>query len=251
MSEQVLEIRASHAGSAEVLDARERRLELPGHGEVQVSVEAAGVAYADIVMRRGLYPGHRPPITLGYDFVGHIEHIGDGVTGFSVGQRVAAVTIYGSYATRRNVEARWVVPAPVGADACALVAGALNGVTASQLFRIAGVLAGEWVLVHGAAGGVGSLLLDLARLTGVRAIGVASHKKAHAVIARGAVPIDYASADVVERVMAISGGGVAAAFDHIGGSHFKSISMRSLKPAGLGILYGAYDATRNARGRQA
>ncbi|MEY4515093.1 MAG: hypothetical protein RLZZ450_7215 [Pseudomonadota bacterium] len=247
-SHHAFEMHIAKKGPASVVSPRQRELPLPATGEVRVAIEAAGVAYADIVMRQGLYTGVSLPVTPGYDFVGRIEALGPDVSGFKVGQRVAAVTVTGSYATRRNVEAGWLVPAPEKADAGKLVAALLNGLTAWQMFyRIANPGAGEWILVHGAAGGVGSLLLDLANLAQVRAIGTASGGKRAVIESRGGEAIDYTSEDVAARTRSISDGGVAAAFDHIGGRHFKNKSMATLRPGGIGILYGGYDATRDGK----
>jgi len=245
---QAFEMYISKKGPASVIVPRELTLTAPGQGEVRVAVEAAGVAYADIVIRRGMYSSVRLPVTPGYDFVGRVEALGAGVEGFAVGQRVAAVSVTGAYATRFNVDARWLVPAPEQADAVQLTAAILNGLTAWQLFhRIARPEAGEWVLVHGAAGGVGSLLLDLAKLANVRAIGTASAGKREVVAARGATPIDYNAEDVTARALELSQGGVVAAFDHIGGKHFKKRSVAALRPTGIGIVYGGYDATRDGK----
>lgn len=248
MSLDVLEMHMPRKGSAAVLAPLQRRLAGPAAGEAQVQIEAAGVAYADIVMRQGLYKSRPLPVTPGYDLVGRVVALGEGVSGLSLGQRVAAVTVAGAYATHCNVDARWLVPAPEHADPAALVAAVLNGLTAWQMFhRIAHPAPNEWVLVHGAAGGVGSLLLDFARLAGVRAIGTASRGKQAVVSSRAAQTLDYAAGDVVEQVRALSGGGVVAAFDHLGGRHFKQVSMRSLRPGGVGVLYGGYDVTRDGR----
>lgn len=235
-------------GEAEVLKARQMKLETPGATQVRVKIEAVGVAYADIVVRKGLYSGAKPPITPGYDFVGRIEEIGSNVSEFKVGQRVAGVTIYGSYADRRNVEAKWLVPAPENVEAQIIAAVVLNGVTAWQmLHRVAQASAGDWILVHGAAGGVGSLLLDFARLAGIRTIGTASRNKLSVIRDRGGVAIDYKNEDVVTRALEISEGGVVGVFDHIGGKHFREISMPALKPTGVGVLYGGYETTRDGK----
>jgi len=248
MTDDAFEMHIPRKGGAGVLRPLERRLPPPGAGEVRVAIEAAGVAYADVMIRQGVYSGQSLPVTPGYDFVGRVEAVGPGVTRLPRGQRVAGVTVSGSYATRRNVKADWLAPAPEGVDAAKLAAAVLNGVTAWQMFhRIANPTAGEWVLVHGAAGGVGTLLLDLARIAGVRAIGNASAGKADVVRAAGAEPVDYRSEDVAARARALSGGGVVAAFDHIGGKHFKKVSMASLRPGGVGVLYGAYDMTRDGK----
>jgi NADPH:quinone reductase-like Zn-dependent oxidoreductase len=245
MTNLAIEMHLPRKGPAAVLSRVQRELPPPGRGQVRVAIEAAGVAYADIVVRQGLYKGVALPVTPGYDFVGRIESLGPEVRNFSVGQRVGAVTVVGSYASRRNVDVRWLVPAPEHADPAQLAAVMLNGLTAWQMFhRVANPERGEWVLVHGAAGGVGSLLLDLARLAGVRAIGTASAGKLSVVAARGGVPIDHGGGDVVKRVREIADAGVAAAFDHIGGRHFKRVTMGSLRRGGIGVLYGGYDATR-------
>ncbi|MDO8777856.1 MAG: zinc-binding dehydrogenase [Burkholderiaceae bacterium] len=220
----------------------------PATGEVRVRVEAAGVAYADIAVRQGLYRGVSVPVTPGYDFVGHVEALGPDVEGLHVGARVAGVTISGSYASRRNVNANWIVPAPESASAVELVAATLNGVTAWQMFhRVARPEAGEWVLVHGAAGGVGTLLLDLAKLHGVRAIGSASPGKHEVIRERGAVAVDYREQDVCSIARQISGGGVSAVFDPIGGGHLRRVSIPSLREGGTAVLYGGYETTRGGR----
>jgi NADPH:quinone reductase-like Zn-dependent oxidoreductase len=248
MNDAAVEMHVPRKGAASVLTPLERRLPPPGPGEVRVAIEAAGVAYADIMMRQGVYSGQSPPVTPGYDLVGRVEGVGPGVTGLAAGQRVAGVTVSGSYATRRNVKAEWLAPAPEGVDAAKLVAAILNGVTAWQMFhRIAVPAPGEWVLVHGAGGGVGSLLLELARLAGVRAVGSASANKADVVRSTGAEYVDYRGEDVAARARALSDGGVVAAFDHLGGKHFKKVSMAALRPGGVGVLYGAYDMTRDGK----
>lgn len=220
----------------------------PGPMEAQVRIEASGVAYADIVMRAGLYPGVKAPVVPGYDFVGVVEALGEGADALAqVGDRVAAVTVTGSYARARNVDARWLAPAPKGLPAPQIVAATMNGLTAWQMFhRLATPAQGESVLIHGAAGGVGSLLLELARAAGAKAIGTASKGKHAFLEAKGATPIDYRTEDFVARAIALSGGGVAAAFDHLGGSHFAR-TLKAVRPGGVGVVYGAYDATRGGK----
>lgn len=250
MSTTAFEMHMARTGGTEVLKGREVTLPPPGPGEARVAIEAAGVAFADIVMRTGLYPGVKAPVTPGYDFVGRIEALGPDVEGFAVGQRVAALTVTGSYATRRNVQARFLVAAPEDAPAEALVAGVLNGLTAWQMFhRVAGSVAGEWVLVHGAAGGVGGLLLELARRAGVKAIGTASAGKRAEVEAKGGVHLDYRAEAVAARAVDLSGGGVVAAFDHVGGPHLKKSSLAALRDGGTAVLYGGYDATKGGKAR--
>ena len=248
MDDIAIEMHVPRKGDADAFVVKEQKLAPPGASQVRVAIEAAGVAYADIVVRRGLYSRQALPATPGYDFVGRITALGPDVQGFYVGQRVAAVTISGSYATQRNVDARWLVPAPPHASAVELAAAVLNGLTAWQMFhRLAVPEAAEWVLVHGAAGAVGSLLLDLARLAGVRAIGTASRGKLAVVSARGAEALNHETEDIVRRTRAISGGGAVAAFDHVGGNHLRKISLPALLPGGVGVLYGGYNVTRDGK----
>jgi NADPH:quinone reductase-like Zn-dependent oxidoreductase len=250
MSTTAFEMHMARTDGVEVLKGREVTLPPPAPDQARVVIEAAGVAFADIVMRTGLYPGVKAPVTPGYDFVGRIEALGQDVEGLTVGQRVAALTVTGSYATRRNVEARFLVAAPEAVPAEVLVAGVLNGLTAWQMFhRVAGSVAGEWVLVHGAAGGVGGLLLELARLAGVKTIGTASAGKRAQVEAKGGVHIDYRTEAVAQRATALSNGGVVAAFDHVGGAHLKKASLAALRDGGTAVLYGGYDATRGGKAR--
>lgn len=235
-------------GPADRLALRETPLAPPGPGELRVRIEAAGVAYADIVMRNGLYPGVKAPVVPGYDFCGRIEALGpDAPARFEVGQRVCAVTVTGSYARHRNVPAALCAPAPDGPPADKIVAACMNGLTAFQMFnRCVGPVAGETVLVHGAAGGVGTLLLDLARLAGVNAIGTASQGKHPILAARGAAAIDYRTQDFVAEVRRMSPGGVVGVFDHIGGQHFRR-SLSVVQAGGTGVLYGGYDATKGGK----
>ena len=179
-------------GGPEVLEVVERDAPEPGRGEVRVRVLAAGVAFADVLMRHGKYPGApKIPFTPGYDLVGEVEKLGEGVGGVTVGQRVAALTQVGSYAQRVVVAAEELVPVPDGVDPAEAVALVLNYVTAYQmLHRVAEVRPGERILVHGAAGGVGTALLDLGRLGGLEAYGTASAAKHDAVRRFRATPID-------------------------------------------------------------
>lgn len=247
-TDTAIEMYIPRSGDARVFQVKERKLDPPAAGEVRVAIEAAGVAYADIVVRRGLYERAKLPITPGYDLVGRITALGPNVPGLTVGQRVAGITVFGSYATQRNVDARWLVPAPERVAAPRLVAAVLNGVTAWQmLHRIAAPEPGEWVLVHGAAGGVGSILVDLARRHGALVVGTASSAKLQALEERGAVPLDHTKVDVAGRAREVSSGGVVAAFDHLGGAHLRRRSIAALRECGVAVFYGGYDVTRNGK----
>jgi len=170
-------------GAPETLEVRRRELPAPGAGEAAIRVEATGISFAEQAMRRGLYPGQPTfPFVPGYDLVGVVTALGPGVAGVTVGQRVAAVTKTGGWADNVVLPAGDLVPVPEGVDAAAAETAVVNGVTAWQMLHgLARVRAGQTVLVHGATGGVGGLLVQLARLAGARVIGTASPAKHDAV----------------------------------------------------------------------
>jgi NADPH:quinone reductase-like Zn-dependent oxidoreductase len=235
-----LEIAMPRQGGPEVLEARRRDLPGPGPGQMMVRVEAAGVSFAEVQMLKGRYFGQpKLPFVPGYDLVGEVEAAGEGVDEAFLGRRVAALTGTGAWADRVAIGAEDVAPVPAGLDPADAVAVVTNGVTAWQmLHRAAKVRPGQTVLVHGASGGVGTLLVQLARLAGVEVIGTASGRKHEYVRALGAAPIDYANGDVPLKVREISPGGVDAVFDHVGGPGLVD-SYRMLRRGGTLVTYGS------------
>ena len=174
-------------GGTEVFKFVEEDMPAPAAGEVRVKVLAAGVAFADILIRRGLYPDQPPfPVTPGYDIVGEIDALGDGVTEFRVGQRVAAMTMIGGYSRFTIVPAAHLVSVPDGLDPAEAVSLVLNYVMAYQmLHRVAHLGAGQKLLVHGAAGGVGTAALQLGKIAGLEMFGTASEAKHELVTSLG------------------------------------------------------------------
>lgn len=226
-----------HAGGPEVLEVQRRDLAEPGPGQVRLKVEAAGVAFAEVQMLRGRYYAQpKFPFVPGYDLVGTVEAAGPGV---SAGGRVATMTRTGAWSERVVVPADHLVPVPEELDAGEVVALITNGVTAYQmLHRVAKVAAGQTVVVHGAAGGVGTLLVRLALRAGVRVIGTASPGKHDHLRELGVIPLDYRDPLLVERVRQHAPGGVAAVFDHAAGPGLKR-SWRMLGRGGTLIVYGS------------
>jgi NADPH2:quinone reductase len=232
-------------GGPEVLKYIEEDLPEPGRAEVRVKILAAGVAYADVLMRRGLYPGTpQPPYTPGYDLVGEIDAIGQDVTQFALGQRVGALTIRGAYSQFATVPEELLVPVPESLDPAEAVCLILNYVTAYQmLHRIAKVSSGQRILIHGAAGGVGTALLQLGALRGLTMYGTASKSKQDAIVSAGGIPIDYRAEDFSKRVRELSHHGVDAVFDAVGGTNWWR-SYRLVRRGGALVCYGVSTAVK-------
>jgi NADPH2:quinone reductase len=219
----------------------------PKRGEVRVRVLAAGVALPDIMARQGIHPETPPvPYTPGWDLVGEVERLGDGVSGFVPGQVVAAMPIHGAYAEFVCLPQSELVPAPSGLDAAEAVSVILNYITAYQmLHRSARVGPGQRVLFHGASGGVGTALLQLGRLADLKMYGTCSARSAAAVSGLGGIPIDYQNSDFVQEIRRLTGDGVDAVFDPIGGRHLWH-SREALRPGGRVVGYGNTTALRGA-----
>ncbi|MFJ9369082.1 medium chain dehydrogenase/reductase family protein [Nocardia sp. NPDC101769] len=231
----------------EGLTVADRELPPPGPGQALVRMEATGVSFAEQQMRRGKYYDQPAfPFVPGYDIVGEVLVVGAGVDPALVGRRVAALTKIGGWSSHLTVSAGDLVPVPDGLTAEAAETFVVNGVTAWQmLHRKAKVRAGQTILVHGANGGVGSTLVQLANAAGIRVIGTASVRNADAVAALGAEPVDYRG-DVPARVRALAPGGVNAVFDHVGGPGIVD-SFALLAPGGTLVSYGTA-ATKNEEG---
>jgi NADPH:quinone reductase-like Zn-dependent oxidoreductase len=230
-------------GGPEVLKWVEEYLPTPRAGEVRVRILAAGVAFADVLMRRSLYPGTpKFPFAPGYDIVGEVDALGDGVSHFIIGQRVAALTMIGGYSGYTVVPASRLVRVPNGLDPAEAVSLVLNYVTAYQmLHRVAKLREGQRVLIHAAAGGVGTAALQLGELAGLEMFGTASKPK-HAVVASlGATPIDYRSENFVARLRELAPGGVDAVLDPIGGKNWWP-SYGCLRKCGALVCYGSQAA---------
>jgi len=239
-------------GGPDVLQVVEEDLPEPGAGEVRVKVLAAGVSAFDLMYRRwGRLPGSpRVPFTLGEDVVGAVDKLGKGVSSLEPGQRVAggtwALGVGGGYAEFICLPASELVPVPSGLDPAEAVCLVVNYLTAHlHLHHIARVRSGERILVHGAAGGVGTALLELGKLAGLEMYGTASKYNHELVSALGATPIDYRTEDFVERIRSLTGDGVDAVFDPIGGARQLWRSHRALDKGGRLVWFGVA-ATKKA-----
>lgn len=238
----------THYGGPDALQVLEEECPEPKSGEVRVRVLAAGVSLPDIMAREGVHPETpRVPYTPGWDLVGVVDRLGDSVSGIEPGQRVAALPIHGAYAEFVCLPQRELVPVPTGLDDAEAVSVILNGITAYQMVhRSAKVKPGQRVLIHGAAGGVGSILLQLGRLAGLEMYGTCSARSASAVSDLGGIPIDYQHQDFVQEIRRLTGEGVEAIFDSIGGAHIWR-SRKALRPGGRVVAYGLTGLLRGGR----
>ncbi len=235
-------------GGPETLQYIEEEIPEPGRGQVRIKVLATGVSYADVLMRYGLYPGTPPPpFTPGYDIVGNVDKMGEGTSKFELGQPVGALIVRGGYSRHTIVPEEYLVPVPEGLDPAEAVSLILNYGTAYQmLHRICRVAAGQKILIHGAAGGVGTALLQLGALAGLTMYGTASKSKHSAIVSEGGIPIDYRSEDFMLRIRELTGDGVDYVFDPIGGWNWWR-SYRVLRKRGTLVCYGASAAVTNGK----
>jgi len=228
-----------HYGGPEVLRVVEDDTPQPGPGEVRVRVLAAGVSYTDAMLRAGTYLGvPKPPFTPGYDLVGVVEQLGPGCSRVHVGDRIGALTVWGADAERVCVLEANAVEVPEDLDPAEVLSLVLSYMTAYQLLhRAATVKRGETVLVHGAAGRVGTAVLELGAVAGLSLYGTCSARDRAAVERLGAVAIDYRNEHFVARVRELPGRGVDVVLDGLGGA-LSLRSFRALPPGGRLVIYG-------------
>jgi NADPH2:quinone reductase len=226
-------------GGLEQLQEVELLLEPPEAGQIRIRVRASGVGYSDVMKRRGsslFSPGF--PFVDGYEVVGDIDALGSGVTGFAVGQRVCALTVYGAWAEFLTRDASDFVPVPDGLVDGEVVALILNYVTAYQMIhRKAAMVRGQTALVTGANGGVGSALLELLRVHGVRAIGATSRSHFDFVRSLGGEPVESRTRPLDQAVRQLVPDGVDAVFDGLGGRE-TAACVRAARRRGIVVGYG-------------
>ncbi|WP_326810636.1 medium chain dehydrogenase/reductase family protein [Streptomyces scopuliridis] len=224
----------------EGLQIRRGAVPAAGPGQVVIRMEATGISFAEQQMRRGKYYDQPAfPFVPGYDLVGTVVATGEGVEPGLAGTRVAALVKVGGWASHVLVDAADAVEVPAGIGAAEAETLVVNGITAWQmLHRKARIRAGQTIVVHGANGGVGSVLVQLAHAAGVKVIGTASARHHDALRDRGVTPIDYRTEDVAARVRELAPAGVDAVFDHVGGRGIVD-SWSLLAPGGTLVSYGS------------
>jgi NADPH2:quinone reductase len=233
-------IRFSSFGGPEVLEYREVDLPAPSVGEARVTHRAIGVNFIDVYHRTGLYPLALPS-GLGGEGAGVVTAVGAGVTHVIPGDRVAytAPAPLGSYATERNVDARWLVKLPASLDEQTGAAMMLKGLTAWYLLkRSYAVARGDWIVLYAAAGGVGLIAAQWAKELGARVIGiVGSEAKRELALEAGCEHVLLDGDDIAARVRELSNGGVPAVYDSVGRTSFYQ-SLDCLRPHGVLVSFG-------------
>lgn len=235
-------------GGPDALQVVEEECPEPKLGEVRVRVLAAGVSLPDVMAREGIHPETPAvPFTPGWDLIGLVDRLGEGVTGVVRGQVVAAMPISGAYAEFVCLPERELISVPSGLDAAEGVSIILNYVTAYQmLHRSAKVRPGQRVLIHGAAGGVGTALLQLGKLIDLEMYGTCSSRGAATVSELGGIPIDYQQQDFVNEIQRLPSPGADVVFDSLGGAHIWR-SRKALRRGGKVVAYGLTGSLRGGR----
>lgn len=230
---------------------QERNLDSPNTNEVILKMEATGISFAERSMRRDQYPGMpKFPFVPGYDMVGSVVAIGNDDTAL-LGKRFAVLTLTGGWATYTTVKIENLLPVPEAVNAIEAEALIVNGITAWQmLHRDAKIKKGDTILVHGANGGVGTILTQLAQIAGVRVIG-ASNPKHHDTLRKDDIlPVDYNDKHLAQTIRTIAPNGVDAVFDNIGGKSI-NVSFGLLKKGGMMVSYAQISKGRSKTIRMA
>lgn len=232
-------IQVGEFGGPDVLTLADVDLPAPGPGQARLKIEAAGVNFIDTYHRTGAYPGQLP-FTLGLEGAGVVDAVGQGVTEVSVGDRLVYSGQPGAYAEYAIIPVGKLVPVPEGVDTRVAAAAMLQGLTAHYLVDSTFPLApGHTALIHAAAGGVGLLLVQMAKKRGARIIAtVSTEEKAELARRAGADEVIlYTESDFESETKRLAGGGVDVVYDSVGKTTFDK-SMNCLKPRGYLVLFG-------------
>lgn len=226
-------------GGPEMLQMIENELREPIAGEIRIKILATPVCQDDIAVRIGNRPFlAKLPFTPGYSILGTVDEIGKGITGFAVGERVAALTNFGGHAEYIYLPSEKLVPVPDGLDAAKAVTLILNYLVAYQvLHRVAKVKTGDKVLIVGASGGVGTAFMQLGKLAELKMYGLASASKHETLIEYGVNPIDYKTQDFVEVLKKSEPDGLDFVFNGMGEEVFER-GLAVLRRGGVLVHYG-------------
>ncbi len=217
----------------------------PKEHEARIRIEASTVSATDIFIRKGIYPllKQQPPFTLGYDFVGIVDKVGQGVTNVSVGDRVSSIVMVGGNASFICTDANELTKIPTDVAAADAACFALSGITAYQMFaHFAGAKAGQRILIHGGSGAVGDTLLQLGRLHHCEMVATASASKHALIKSYGAKAIDYHAVDYFDSLAKSAEDGFDAIFDFTNQASFHN-DIKLLKKGGTLVTYAVYTSS--------
>lgn len=231
-------VRVHQQGEPDVMQVDELPLPEPGAGQARIKIAASGVNFIDIYQRSGVYKLGMP-FTLGQEAAGKIDALGEGITDFKVGDRVAYAFVLGAYAEYAIVPLEKLVPIPDGVDDRQAAAALLQGMTAHYLVSDTfPIQPGNTVLIHAAAGGTGQLLVQIAKLRGAKVIATASTEAKLKLAQKAGADVTFLYADFEAGVKEVTGGkGVDAVYDSVGKDTFDQ-SLNSLRPRGYMVLFG-------------
>jgi NADPH:quinone reductase-like Zn-dependent oxidoreductase len=226
-------------GGPEVLEVLEHELSPPSKNEVRIRVLASHVSLPDVQARYGHSPFKlKPPFTPGYAVVGRVEALGSGVSKVALGDTVGVLTVYGGYTEYLNWKTKELIPVSTDLDPGEAVCLILNYLVAYQtMHRTVGVKPGDVALIIGASGGIGTALLQLGNLAGLKMYGLASPSKHHVLQEYGAIPIDYHTQRFEEVIHQMEPEGIDVVFDGMGGDYFKR-GFSVLRRGGTLVGYG-------------
>jgi NADPH:quinone reductase-like Zn-dependent oxidoreductase len=231
-------------GKPSVIQIVEENIHEPKNGEARIKIEASTVSSTDIFIRKGIYPllKQKPPFTLGYDFVGMVDKIGEGVTNVKVGDRVCSITMVGgnaNYITTHSTELT-IIPKDVDSNSAACFA--LSGISAYQMFtHFANVKEGQKILIHGGSGAIGDTLLQLGKLNNCEMVATASANKHDLIKSYGAIAIDYRLQNYFTELKRNSKNGFDAIFDFTNQTSFNN-DIKLLKKGGTLVTYAVFSS---------
>ncbi|MES0491293.1 MAG: zinc-binding dehydrogenase, partial [Leptospirales bacterium] len=233
-------------GGPESLELQETTIPKPLKDELLVKVDHAGVAFADVMMRHGKYPSApKLPFTPGYDICGTVVETGDNVSDFNVGDKIIALTQFGGYAQYATVHHGRAIKVPELITTSEAVVLVLNYISAYQMLtKYKKLTSGNTVLIHSAAGGVGTAALQIARTMGLKTYGTCSTGKTKIVEQNGGIAIDYKTVDFAQQMRKLEPDGVDFILDPIGGNHWIQ-SKSVLKPKGTLVGFGFFSMFQN------
>jgi NADPH:quinone reductase-like Zn-dependent oxidoreductase len=232
-------------GKPSVIQIVEENIPEPNANEARIKIEASTVSATDIIIRKGIYPllKQKPPFSLGYDFVGVVDKVGEGVTNVKKGDRVSSIVMVGGNANYICIAATELINIPNYAEATSSACLSLSGISAYQMFtQYAKVNEGQRILIHGGSGAIGDMLLQLGKLHHCEMVSTASKSKHKQIKNYGATAIDYHSENYFSELKEIAQDGYDAIFDFTNQASFNN-DIKLLKKDGILVTYAVFTSS--------